>query len=191
MTLSLTGYTVGANQALTRARILYAPITGTVTATGTNGSLATNDYPAQRWTPAAGSSNWTIQTAANASVDCCFIAAHNLAGKTVLIQTATAVGGPYTTRATIVPADNSTICALFNTTAGNPYTIREMRINVSDGTGVTVGIIRFGVALQMSQSIMGGHAPLQLNRATETRQSLSETGNWLGRTQQARRLQTS
>ena len=188
MTLSTTGFTLGANQPLNRARILWNPITGTIVAGGTNGALAANDFPHQRWALAAGSMNWTVTAAANTTVDSAMIAGHNLAGKTLLFQTATAVGGPYTTRATVVPADNSTIAVLFNTATGLPHTVRECRLNVSDGTGVFVGVIRFGEALQMPIPVFGGHGPMRFNRSTEMRQAISETGNWLGRTEQARRI---
>lgn len=176
-------YTNGANQSLRHARILWSFLAGTVTADGTNGSYAANDYTAQRWTLNAGSQNWTLQTAANANIDCVVIAAHNLAGKTVTISTAATAGGAHTTRASIVPTDNSTIMALFNN-AGVPHVVREYRVNVSDGTGIAVGIIRGGVALQMPVPIFGGFRPINLNRMTEARQQFSETGQWLGRTSQ-------
>lgn len=181
MTINTAGYTVGSNYPLTNARILYAPITGTVTATGTNGAYAANDYTAQRWACAAGANTWTLLTAANANVDCVFIAAHNLIGRTITIQTNTASsGGTFVTRATITPTDNTTICALFNS-AGTPYTIRQIRITVDSGAGIYIGIIRAGVALQMPIPIYGGHKPITLNRVTEAQQQFSETGQWLGR----------
>ena len=182
MTIDTSGFTLGSNQPLNHARILWAPVTGAVTASaGTNGDYAANDYTAQRWTLAAGANTWTLVTTVNSLVDCCFIAAHNLMGKTVLIQTAETVGGAFTRRATIIPSDNSAICALFNN-AGTAYTVREVRISVSDGTDITIGIIRFGVALQLPRPIYGGHGVIQFNRITEAQQQFSETGQWLGRT---------
>jgi hypothetical protein len=191
MTLSTTGYTLGSNQPLTHARILYAPITGTITADGTDGDLATNEFTFQRWSAGTLPANWTLVTAADANVDTVFIAAHNLGttGSTVTVQTASTVGGAFTTRATIVPTDNSAIAVMFNN-AGSPYVIRELRIAVSgSSSAVQVGIIRAGVALQMQQPVFGGVLPIGLNRIVETRHSMSETGQWLGRTiqRQARR----
>jgi hypothetical protein len=132
MTLSTTGYTLGSNQPLTHARILYAPITGTITADGTDGDLAANEFTFQRWSAGTLPANWTLVTAADANVDTVFIAAHNLGttGSTVTVQTASTVGGAFTTRATIVPTDNSAIAVMFNN-AGSPYVIRELRIAVS------------------------------------------------------------
>lgn len=180
MTINTAGYTVGTNQPLNHARILYAPLTGTVTGDGTNPAYAANDYTSQRWQLLPGSQVWTLQTAADALVDCVFIAAHNLSGKTATISTAATAGGAHITRTTISPSDNSTICALFNN-AGVAYTVREVRITVNDGADVAIGIIRAGVALQMPIPIYGGHRPLNLNRVTEGQQQFSETGQWLGR----------
>jgi hypothetical protein len=191
MTLSTSGYTLGSNQPLNHARILYAPITGTVTADGTNGALAANDYTFQRWAVGVSPSNWTLVTDADASVDTVFIAAHSLAGATVAIQTAATVGGAFTTRATINPTDNSTIAVMVND-AGVPYVIRELRIAVSGGSGQeTVGIIAAGVALQMQRPVFGGIQPIGLNRVVETRHAMSETGQWLGRTIQRQARRTS
>jgi len=180
MTLNTAGYTVGANQPLRHARILWDPIIGTVTADGTNGALATNDFTDQRWALAAGVNNWTLQTAANANVDCVFIVGHNLAGKTVLVQTSVDLVSAFTTRATVVPADNSAIAVMFNTGAGAPHTIRRLRIQVSDGTGVYIAIIRAGVALQMQQPFYGGHRPLNHNREKVFDPQISEGGQRLG-----------
>jgi hypothetical protein len=191
MTLSTSGYAVSSNEPLTHARILYAPITGTITADGTGGALAANDYTFQRWELGATSGDWTIQTAADADVDTVFIAAHSLAGATILVQTAATAGGAFTTRATVTPTDNSTIAVMFND-AGVAYSVREVRLSISGAPETaTVGIIRAGKALQMQQAVFGGVEPIGLNRIIETRHSMSETGQWLGRTiqRQARRTQ--
>lgn len=90
MTLSLDAYTLAANQPLNHARILYAPIAGTVTASGTNGDLAANDFTAQQWAAAAGVSAWTMTPAAAAALDTVFVAGHNMAGKSIRAQ----IGGP-------------------------------------------------------------------------------------------------
>jgi hypothetical protein len=83
MTLNTAGYTVGSNFPLNHARILYAPIAGTVTGGGTGAALAANDYTAQRWAAPSGVASWLLTTSAAVAVDTFFIAAHNLAGKTI------------------------------------------------------------------------------------------------------------
>jgi len=190
MTINTAGYTVGSNQPLNHARILYAPLSGTVTGDGTNPSYALNDYTSQRWVLATGTNTWTLVTTADASLDCVFIAAHNLSGRTVTISTASTVGGAHTTRATISPTDNTTIASLFNDT-GVAYTVREVRVTVSDGSDIAVGIIRAGAALQMPIPIYGGHRPLNLNRITEAQQQFTETGQWLGRIAKRRAVASS
>lgn len=183
MTLSTSGYSLGANQPLNHARILWAPVSGTITAGGTDGSLAANDYTFQRWSCGALPSNWTLVAAANVDVDTVFIAAHNLGttGSTVEVQTASTLGGAFTTRATIVPTDDSTIAVMLNN-AGTPYSVREIRIRVTGASAAAqIGIIRAGKALQMTQPVFAGVKPIGLSRAVETRHAISETGQWLGR----------
>lgn len=192
MTLSTSGYTVGSNEALNRARILWSPATGAVTAGGTDGDLAANDFTYQRWSCGTLPANWTLVGAANFNVDTVFIAAHNLGttGSTVAIQTASTLGGAFTTRATIAPTDDSTIAVMINN-AGTPYSVRELRLAVSGAASTAqIGIIRAGAALQMSQPVFGGVRPIGLNRAVETRHAISETGQWLARTIQRQALVT-
>lgn len=190
MTINTAGYTVGSNQPLNHARILWDMIPGTVTGDGTNPAYAANDYTSQRWELSPGSQAWTLETTASDEIDCVFIAAHNLSGKIVTISTAATVGGAHTTRATVSPTDNTAICALFNN-SGVAYTVREVRVTVNDGSDIAIGIIRAGVALQMPIPIYGGHRPLNLNRITEGQQQFSETGQWLGRIAKRRAVTSS
>lgn len=190
MTISTSSYTVGINEPLNHARILYAPLSGTVSGDGTNPSYAANNYTSQRWELAPGTNNWNLTTTSDAEIDCVFIAAHNLSGKIITVQTSNTVGGAYTTRATLTPSDNSTIAILFNN-SGTAYTIRELRVSINDGSNIAVGIIKAGKALQMPIPIYGGHRPLNLNRVTEAQQQFSETGQWLGRIIKRRAVTTS
>lgn len=183
-------YTVSNNQPLNHARILYAPISGTVTGNGTNPAYALNDYTSQRWKLPTGASYWQCTVPFGASVDCLFIAAHNLAGKTVTVKTADTVGGTPVARASFTPTDSSTICVLFND-RGFAYATKEFRLDIDDGSDVAIGIIRAGQALQMPIALYGGHKPLNLNRVTEGQQQFSETGQWLGRIIKRRAVQTT
>lgn len=188
--IDYSAYTLGANQPLNHARILYAPITGAVSGDGVNPDYAANDYTSQRWLLNPGSQAWLLQAAVDSAIDCVFIAAHNLAGKTVDIQTASAPGGPYTTRVSIAVPDTNAICVLFNN-AGTPYVIRDLKLVVNDGADVAIGVIRAGQALQMPIPLYGGHRPLNLNRITEAQQAFSETGQWLGRILRRRGMSSS
>jgi hypothetical protein len=316
MTINTAGFTLGSNQPLNHARILWQPLTGTITGDGTTPEYAANDYTSQRWQLAPGGNTWTLVTAQESGLDCVFIAAHNLSGKTVTISSSltedalgpelvtngtfdtdttgwtagnsatlasvageleitngnmgeatqsitVVVGRTYRVTATVIDgtasagfdigtpgdtdeygsftagavsadivatdttliitayvdsvtaaetalfddvsvklvddytqhysatiADNSTICALFNN-AGVPYTVRRVKVMVSGGSDVAVGIIRAGVALQLPIPIYGGHRPLNLNRITEGQQQFSETGQWLGRIIKRRAVTTT
>lgn len=183
MTLHTAGYTLGANQPMNRARILWAPLVGTITGDGTDQELAANDYTFQRWTLGTLPASWTLETPADAEVDTLFIVAHNLAGQTVTVETSATTGGGFTTRATVNPTDNSSIAVMFNTGAGAPHVIRRVQITVSGAaTDAQIGIIRWGRALQMPRPVFAGVKPIGLSRAVETRHAISETGQWLGRT---------
>ena len=190
MTINSAGYVVGSNYPLNHARILWSPLAGTITGDGDNPEYAANDYTSQRWMLDPGANAWTLETAADATIDSVFIAAHNLSGKTVTISTSATVGGSHTTRATVNATDNSTIAAFFNNN-GTVYTIREVRVSVNEGADVAIGIIRAGVSLQMPIPIYGGHRPLNLNRITEAQQQFSETGQWLGRIIKRRAVATA
>lgn len=190
MTINTAGYTLGSNQPLNHARILWSPVTGTIAGDGSNPAYAANDYTSQRWTLNPGTQAWTLTPASAASIDSVFIAAHNLSGKTVTISTANTVGGAHTTRATVSPTDNSTIAAFFNN-AGSAYSAAEIQLSINDGADIAIGIIRAGVSLQMPIPIYGGHKPLNLNRITEAQQQFSETGQWLGRIIKRRAVATS
>lgn len=183
MTLSTSGYTVGSNQPLNRARILWSPATGAVTATGTNGDLAANDFTYQRWACGDLPATWTLVADANFNLDTVFVAAHNLGttGCTLTVETASTLGGAFTLRATVVPTNDSAIAVMLNN-AGTPYSVRELRIGVTGSSGeAQIGIIRAGEALQMTQAVFGGVRPIGLSRAVETRHAISETGQWLAR----------
>jgi hypothetical protein len=86
MTLYTSDYALGSNYPLNHARILYAPFTGTVTAGGTNGDYAANDYTNQRWDAPAGVASWGLDAGLVAPLDTIFIAAHNLSGATIKAQ---------------------------------------------------------------------------------------------------------
>jgi hypothetical protein len=181
MTVSTSGYTVGTNYSLNNARILWDVVAGTATGDGTGPALAANDYTFQRWVPGAGAVSWVLTLATAADVDCMFIAAHNLSGVEVTISTSPDLVTAYTSRVVVTPADNSAIAALFSDGSGDAISAQRIMVSLDDGTGVAVGVIRAGVALQMASPFYSGHTPTTLARKTEAQQQFSESGQWLGR----------
>ena len=180
MTLVTSDYTVGDNEPLNHARILWDFKSGTASGDGTGAALAANDYTAQRW-DSEGAGSWVFEFDANQDVDTFVIAAHNLAGIAVTIGTSTATTGGFTTRASFTPSDNSPIFVMANTGAGAAFDVRRYQVSVA--SEAQIGIIRAGEALQMQRSIYSGHNVALWNRVTEGQQAFSETGQWLGRTQ--------
>ena len=180
MTLITSGYSVGSNEPLNHARILYDFKAGSASGGGSNPEFAVSDYTAQRW-DSEGAGAWVFEFDANQDVDTFVIAAHNLAGIAVTIGTSTATTGGFTTRASFTPADNSPIFVMANTAGGAVFDVRRYQVSV--GGAAQVGIIRAGKALQMQQPFYGGHNVALWNRVTEGQQAFSETGQWLGRTQ--------
>ena len=181
MTLITSDYTtLGGNQPLNHARILWDFKAGAATGDGTGAALAANDFTAQRW-DSEGAGAWVFEFDENQEVDTFVIAAHNLAGIEVTIGTSDATTGGFTTKATFTPADNSPIFVMANTTSGAALNVRRYRVSV--GGAAQIGIIRAGKALQMQRSIYSGHNVALWNRVTEGQQAFSETGQWLGRTQ--------
>lgn len=197
MTVDYSGYTLGANQPLHHARILWDFVAGTVAADGSGGDYATNDYTNQRWTfdASGGDRSWTLTLAANAPIDTVMIAAHNLAtiGATVNILTDDDGAGAFTERASITPTDNGTIAAMFTDGSGDPYSVRRLQIVVESGAaaGGGIGIIRAGEALQMTRPLPPGAEPIGLRSVATVRHLESETGNPIGTTVQRRRLEAS
>lgn len=133
----------------------------------------------ERWRPATGTQSATFTASAAAPVDYVAIAAHNIgtSGATVQIETAATVGGAWTSRATLTPSDNKPIYIEFTEAS-----VQQVRITLTGGSDREVGVVYAGKQLIMSRYIYGGHSPVNLSSQTEYRNSVSETGQWLGRT---------
>ena len=166
-------------------RMGYQSILTGVTPTAAAVCLIPNTF--ERWRPATGTVTAVFIASAAASTDYVAIGAHNLgtAGATVTIATAATVGGALTTRATLTPADNKPIYIEFTAAS-----VQEVRVTLTGGTNREVGVVYAGKQLIMSRFIYGGHSPITLSSQTQYRNSVSETGQWLGRTIARQGLQT-
>lgn len=183
--LDMANYVLGSNQPLTHARILWDFPTGTITGTG-NPDRAANDYTHQRWMPDDGATaDWTVEFASAVPIDTVMIAGHNLSGACTGVEIATQAssGGAWTTRTSFVPTDDRTIASMFTTGAGAAISAFGLRVRLLNSASAAVGIIRAAQALQMTTPVLGGVAPLGLNRRREMTQAMSERGAFLGRTE--------
>lgn len=138
-------------------------------------ALTPNTY--ERFEPASGALTVKFQMSADAEVDFIGIAAHALSGESVLIQTATTVGGVLTTVDEITFPNNAPIMLSFDT-----RTIREVALISTLSAASEIGVVSAGKALQMPRSIYGGHSPIILSKKTEYQSTESESGQFLGET---------
>ena len=191
-----TGYALPVDdEPLTHARILHAGnwLTGTAsassTATGHFVDAPNNSLTYEKWQPTSSSGQlWDQVFSPAVTADCCCIAAHNLgdSGSTIKIQYYDGVSYVDLTAATAI-TDNMPIFIIFEeaTTLG-------LRLLITAGTSApTLGVIKYGKSLQMPRPLYGGHAPLDLSRETTIRSSISETGEFLGRTKLREQFSTS
>jgi hypothetical protein len=186
--------TLSPSQDFTRARIAHYNNWlngGTVTASSTAASFfataPTNGLTYEKWKPSSLPATWEYDHGSAANCDYCVIGAHTLGtnGNTLQVQ--------YYDGATwvdLVPSSAITsdepIMVLFT-----EQTRQRWRISISNGTAPTIGVIKFGKALQMQRPLYGGHTPVPFARQTILRSTKSETGEFLGRSKQRTYLNTS
>lgn len=184
----------GGDEPLTHARIAHSGnwlAGGTATASTTdadffaNGPLNSLTY--EKWKPTALPATWEYDHGSAAAVDYCVIGAHTMGtnGNTLEIQYWNGSAWVDVIPATAI-ADDSPIFAIFG-----EQTRQRWRIQISNGTVPTIGVVKFGTAMQMERPLYGGHAPLNMARQTTLRSNMSESGEFLGRTMQRVQLSTS
>jgi len=190
-----TGYSLpGADQPLTHARILHSKnwlSGGTAVASSTatdffaNGPLNSLTY--ERWKPSSVAATWEYNHGSAAAVSACCIGAHTMGsnGNTLQIQYWNGSSWTGVIPATAITSDEP-IMAVFGS-----QTRQRWRISITNGTTPEVGIVKFGVPLQMQRPLYGGHAPIPFARQTVLRSTKSETGEFLGRSKQRTYLATS
>ena len=188
------GYSLpSGDELLTHARIAHSSnwIAGTVTASTTHADYFAdgpdNSMTYEKWQPTALPATWELDFGGSNAVEYCAIAAHDMGTKGNSLQVQRYDSGSWTDMIpTTAIADDMPIFCLFSETADTKY-----RIRVSSGSVPTIGVIRFGVALQMERAIYGGHSPLDMARMTTMRATRSESGEFLGRTKVRTKFATS
>jgi len=185
----------GGDEPLTHARIAHSGnwVTGgTVNTSGTDtGFFAEgpdNSLTYEKWKDGVGTvALWTYTFGSAQTIDYCVIGAHDCGDQGALVQVQVDTGTGFSNIGTqATPTDNSPIFAIFE-----PRSLVAARVRFSSfSSQPTVGVIKFGKALQMQRPIYGGHSPLDMARMTTMRSSQSSTGEWLGRTKLRTMFQT-
>lgn len=140
----------------------------------------------EKWKPTQVPATWEYNHGSSVTCDNCCIAAHTMGtnGNTLTIQYWTGAAWASLSPATVI-ANDMAIMAIFA-----PRTAQRWRISITGGTAPEIGVVKFGLAMQMTRPIFGGHAPLDMGRQTQLRSNYSETGEFLGRTKQRVQMAT-
>lgn len=192
-----SGYTLpGSDQPLTHARIAHAEnykTGGTVTASSTDAAFfedgPNNTLTYEKWKPTgAAPATWEYDHGSARNTDYCVIGAHDLgtSGATIKAQYWDGASWSNLCAPTLI-SDNGPIFMIWETVNAQRYRVRLD----SYTTQPVIGVIKFGVALQMPVPLFGGHKPIEWARETQLRTNRSDTGEFLGRTKQRTFRQTS
>lgn len=128
------------------------------------------------WSPTALPATLSVDMTTSTAADCFSMVAHNCgtSGNTILVQTSPD-NSVWTTRATIVPTDNTTIAAFFNSVSA-----RYWRINVSGGTVPFIGVLFLGARLTFPAGVKPPYTPIWQAQTYELMSSMSLGGQFLG-----------
>lgn len=180
------GYSLpGGDEPLTHARILHSNnwlTGGTITASSTDSDYfeegPDNSLTYEKWKPNSLAATWEYDHGTAAECDCCCIAAHTIGtnGNTLRVQYYDGAAWQNLIAGTIITTD-APIMVLFE-----PETRQQWRIRVANETAPTIGVVKFGKALQMQRALFGGHSPVNTARQVVLNTNKSETGEYLGRT---------
>jgi len=202
---------------LTHARIAHSgnwleggTITASGTASGFYSDAPDNSLTYEKWQADTLPAYWGKTNAVSAAVDYCCIAAHTLGDNFISVTVQYSNNGTdWTDVATGTPQDNSPIMFIFD-----PITAPHWRVYLEGGfpetptlilnfeTGVygvdtldsqaaTIGVCRFGSAMQMPQALYGGLEPLIFARKTVMKSNITTTGEWVGRSRVRNQLGTT
>lgn len=171
-------------QPLCNARIAHSRnwVTGTPSVTGTAVgyfSDAPNDtLTYERWKPDALPAVWQLNDVSG-DVNYCAIAAHTCGSDGVIVSVEYWDGTSWMPIDSVAPTDDSPIMFLFQTVSSD-----MLRVLFTGSVAPEVGVLKFGIVLELPDQIFSGHVPVSLGRRTVLRSNYSDTGEFLGRTRQ-------
>lgn len=183
------GYTLPiGDEPMTHARMLHARnwlAGGTAVASDTAAEFFTaaplNSLTYERWQPGSMGATWTYDHGSAVLADAACIAAHKIGSSKATLEVLTSLDGVTFTSRTgpITPTDDEAIwCVL------EPVVARYWRIALTGLVRPTIGVIRFGRALQFPQPLFAGHTRERFARQTTLRTNLTETNEVVGRSLQ-------
>lgn len=169
---------------LNHARILHARnwlTGGTITASSTDADYFEDapDYSMtyEEWKPGSLPASWERDYGTPQTVDCVGIADHTLGSDGASVAVEYWNGSAWVTLASFAPTDDAPIFVML------PRTVAQVwRIVITGSTAPIVGVVKFGLALQMPRRLAPGHTPIEFGRQIKMRSTYAETGNFLGRT---------
>jgi len=171
------GYAAAYPEPMSHSRILYASLSGTITASseveGFEAVLAGTPQTYSFWRPIEAPASWEIDFGVDQTVDCVGIAAHELSGQALGVDTWD--GLAWVPQLDVEPQDGGAIVLLFA-----PVVTQKVRVRV-DGLEAAIGVIYVGQALRMQRKEYLNLGQIDLKRQTEFEVNVSQGGQWLGR----------
>lgn len=175
---------------LTHARIGYNKISGAVSASsaasGYDADYADNYLTYNFWKPSALPATWEITSSSIELVNYVGIAAHEVGSSDCAVYAEYFDGSDWVQLGATAPKDDAPIMFIFDQVAATRF-----RLRVTGSVTPRIGVVFFGKTLDMMRPIYGNHSPINLNRVTTLKTSISETGQFLGRTIRRRGVKTS
>jgi hypothetical protein len=143
------------------------------------------DYPKENirtentnksWRPTALPATLSVDLTASTAVDSFAIVGHNCGtkGNTILLQSSPD-NSVWTTRATVVPTDDTTILGLFTS-----FSARYWRISISGGTVPTIAVWMLSQRFNMPAGVKPPYTPLWLAQDFDLLTGMTMGGQFLG-----------
>ena len=168
---------------LQNARIGYENLLTATTTTAARKMLIPNTY--ERYPVQAGSTSVKFQLSTPSEINFLGFAAHNLGsfqgGVPIEAKYATVIGGALTSFYTTTFVNNGALMVLLDGLEG--ILVAEIELSfITASFGAKIGVFYAGNALEMQRSIYGGHSPADLSAKTKYQSTMSDGGQFIGRT---------
>lgn len=136
-----------------------------------NASLAVNGLTYDYWQGPNLGDNTLVFNGLSKPANYFAIAGHNLAGTLVLLHSSQGLVSLYS------PPNNAPFAVRFSGVSSPSWTITTDR---SDGMA-RISVLQIGTYMELERGMWAGHSPLTLNQSTDYQNSVSDTGQLLGR----------